>query len=746
MGATELKLEVNPCDFTNPLLKSSIKCSCTANLCNIIELNLKSYSLPGTLPRELVNLTYLQKVSLTANRLSGELPKEWGNFPNLTYFRIIDNHFEGSIPESIGNFTKLKRLEMYASGMTGPVPAAIFLLENLTKRFLSGNKFNGSVPDTLLRSAENIFGLLPCSINTSYCPRYYQSLQINCGGENVTVSNSHGSLLYQGDIYGDYGSSLNYTGTNWGFSSTGDFMDDDGKNTKSKYLVSKNSYLKAYPVENDISVGITLATFTTVPNLVVKGHLSDGTAIAVKQLSSKLRQGNREFVTEIGMISGLQHPNLVKLYGCCIEGNQLLLVYEYMEHNCLARALFGSENNNLKLDWPTRHKICVGIARGQKMNVYAFLIMLLFLQRRKKLLEIVDPNLGNEFKKEEAEKIIKVALLCTNASPALRPTMSEVVGMLEGLTIVQEVISEAEPYGEELRNDVRFKPLEDHYQQLQKQKNIASDRQGTTLTGSSTTSACDLYPINPESVTVSSQDLYQISPDSSSYTEISSLVSHPSYVKALKEIAAEMGNIRDWSFNVNPCNKWLTINCSCSIGVCHVVNMEIGVDLPWGLRCRNLACCGRGWGILLDSTIIAVKQLSSKSRQGNREFVTEIGMISGLEHPNLVRLYGCCIEGNQLLLVYEYMENNSLARALFGREDGSLNLDWPTRQKICIGNAKGLTFLHEESILRVVHRDIKATNILLDGDLNPKISDFGLAKLDEEEKTNIISTRIAGTA
>ena len=72
-------------------------------------------------------------------------------------------------------------------------------------------------------------------------------------------------------------------------------------------------------------------------------------------------------------------------------------------------------------------------------------------------------------------------------------------------------------------------------------------------------------------------------------------------------------------------------------------------------------------GILLDGSIIAVKQLSSKSRQGYREFVNEIGMISGLHHPNLVRLYGCCIEGNQLLLVYEYMENNNLARALFGK-------------------------------------------------------------------------------
>lgn len=72
-------------------------------------------------------------------------------------------------------------------------------------------------------------------------------------------------------------------------------------------------------------------------------------------------------------------------------------------------------------------------------------------------------------------------------------------------------------------------------------------------------------------------------------------------------------------------------------------------------------------GVLSDGTLVAVKQLSSKSRQGNREFLNEIGMISCLQHPNLVKLHGCCIEGDQLLLVYEYMENNSLARMLFGR-------------------------------------------------------------------------------
>ncbi|XP_059663974.1 probable leucine-rich repeat receptor-like serine/threonine-protein kinase At3g14840 [Cornus florida] len=147
-------------------------------------------------------------------------------------------------------------------------------------------------------------------------------------------------------------------------------------------------------------------------------------------------------------------------------------------------------------------------------------------------------------------------------------------------------------------------------------------------------------------------------------------------------------------------------------------------------------------GLFSDGTLIAVKQLSSKSKQGNREFVNEIGMISALQHPHLVKLFGCCIEGNQLLLVYEYMENNSFARALFGLKECQLKLDWLSRQKICISIARGLAYLHEESRLKIVHRDIKATNVLLDKD--PKISDFGLAKLDKEDNT-YISIRIAGT-
>ncbi|KAK4846480.1 hypothetical protein QYF36_017859 [Acer negundo] len=201
---------------------------------------------------------------------------------------------------------------------------------------------------------------------------------------------------------------------------------------------------------------------------VYKGILSDGNVIAVKQLSSKSRQGNR---------------------------NQLLLIYEYMENNCVSRALFGKDAaSRLKLDWPARRNICIGIARDDtshistrvagtigymapeyamrgyltnKADVYSFGVVALeivsgksntkfrpnedfvylldwayVLQERGSMLDLVDPNLGAEYSSEEAMVMLNVALLCTNASPTLRPTMSQVVSMLEGRTVVQDLLSD----------------------------------------------------------------------------------------------------------------------------------------------------------------------------------------------------------------------------------------------------------------------------------------------------------------
>nr|CAB3480304.1 unnamed protein product [Digitaria exilis] len=149
-------------------------------------------------------------------------------------------------------------------------------------------------------------------------------------------------------------------------------------------------------------------------------------------------------------------------------------------------------------------------------------------------------------------------------------------------------------------------------------------------------------------------------------------------------------------------------------------------------------------GRLKDGTIVAVKVLSVNSRQGIREFVTELTAISNIVHENLVTLVGCCAEGSHRILVYNYLQNNSLAYTLLGSGRSNIRFNWRARVKIAVGVAHGLAYLHEEIRPPIIHRDIKASNILLDKDLTPKISDFGLARLLPPNATHV-STRVAGT-
>ncbi|KAH6791927.1 hypothetical protein C2S52_002404 [Perilla frutescens var. hirtella] len=530
--------------------------------------------------------------------------------------------------------------------------------------------------------------------------------------------------------------------------------------------------------------------------------------VAVKRLKSNSKQGRHEFLTEIETLSELQHINLVSLIGYCSDHGEMILVYEYMPNGTLADHLYklsGAPNNSSPLTWTQRLNICIGAGRGldylhtgrgvmhrdvkpsnilldenfiakvsdfglakheegsklqshvstkvkgtigyidpcyfstskltRKSDTYAFGVVLLEVLCGR---QAIDPRLGedecfltrwarNRINEGEVGRIVALSLIgnilpeslkvfvevaerCLHDEPKKRPTMSQVVVQLELALEQQE--------GRKLS--------------VPSQTVRASNDVGPSNGGIMSTYL----------QTVTSPPIIQTSLNNS---------------PAAAEDERKTRTCRPLRFSAwDALWNWLKPNKKKELRLILEITSE-GIKLPKFELTRIAAATKQfsssrkigegGFGsvykaVLPTGDTMAVKRFPL-SREALDEFKSEILLVSSLHHQNIIKLLGYCIHERGAMLLYEFMENRSFDALIFD-EVRRGELQWSQRFQIIIGVAKGVLYLHKESGMKIIHRDLKLSNILLDTEMNPKISGFVIARRFEDDRAEL-DTRVVGT-
>ncbi|KAL3733933.1 hypothetical protein ACJRO7_023309 [Eucalyptus globulus] len=793
LGKRNWDFETDPCNKTSTWsdkklpddTTNDVNCSCTSiggadntTVCHVTSINTTKRALNGTLPTRLYRLPFLENFDVTRNFLSGTIPKEWGS-TKLRNISIRGNRLTGPIPKELGNISTLESLIVEINQLSGPLPPELGNLHRLYRLWLRSNNFSGELPQRFieltalqdLRLGDNQF--------TGKIPDFIQNLTnlsrlvIQGSGlrgpipsgislleklSDLRISDLNGPesrvpqlssidieilILRSCNLAGELpGYLTNLTKLNTldlSFNKLSGIIPDNFSSLEDvEYIyLTGNQLTGAVPgwiLDKADNVDLSYNKFPT-------GSLECQVRSAVNLFASSAVDNAMSYPATSGLVSCLKSQHCpekrYKLFINCGGSTVKMGENTYNQDTASATAassFFQSENY-----WgyiSTGHFLDNGVQKdpyiADNVSVLSTDDAWLYVKARRSAISLTYYGfcLGNgtyNVSLHFAEIMFTSNKSYTSLGRRAFNIYMQGILVWEDFNIEIEAGGVGKPVIRNFTANVTNGTLEIRLYWAGKGTNAIPKRgiYGPLI------SAISVYPdfeIPQKSAIISAGTVVGIVAAIVLVVFLILVIlwwrgclgREDEMAQDLKVLALQIGSftlrqIKAATNNFDAANK---------IG-------EGGFGSVYK-------------GLLLDGTAIAVKQLSSKSKQGNREFVTELGMISALQHPHLVKLYGCCIEGNQLLLVYEYMENNSLARALFGPEEFQLKLDWWTRHKICVGIAKGLAYLHEESRLKIVHRDIKATNVLLDKDLNSKISDFGLAKLDEEDNTHI-STKIAGT-
>ncbi|KAL0550948.1 hypothetical protein IC582_010016 [Cucumis melo] len=794
LGKKDWNFNIDPCSGEGKWLvvngrkgfESSVTCDCSFNrnsTCHIVAIALKSQNLSGIVPPEFSKLRFLKQLDLSRNCLTGSVPSQWaimrlvelsfmgnklsGPFPkvltNITTLRnlsIEGNQFSGRIPPEIGKLVNLEKLVLSSNGLTGELPKGLAKLSNLTDMRISDNNFSGKIPEFISNWAQieklhiqgcSLEGPIPLSISTMTSLTDLRISDLKGGRSPFPPLSNIKSMKtlilrkcfifgeipkYIGDMKKLKNLDLSYNDL------TGEVPASFERLDKIDYILltgnKLNGIIPGWILGSNKNVDLSNNNFTWENSS--PAECPRGSVNLVETYSP-----SAEKLTRI-------HPCLKRNFPCSASREQ----HHYSLHiNCGGKETF-IRGERYEADREGASMFYTG-------QNWAFSSTGSFMDNDVDADNYIVTNTSalSNVSASDSE-------LYTKARNSPQSLTYYGLCLINGNYTVKLHFAEIVFINDSSFNSLGRRVFDVYIQEklVLKDFDIEHEAGGTgkpiiktfTVAVTSHTLKIHFYWAGRGTTGI---------PLRGNYGPLISAISVDPNFTPPKNHGKKHYTIIIIGTTAAAFVLLLLVLCIMRrigwLGGKASVYKELrGIDLQTGLfTIRQIKAATKNFdaankvgeggfgavykGLLSDGTIIAVKQLSSKSKQGNREFVNEIGMISALQHPNLVKLYGCCVDGNQLMLIYEYMENNCLSRALFRNDPGfKLKLDWPTRQKICLGIARGLAYLHEESRLKIVHRDIKTSNVLLDKDFNAKISDFGLAKLHEDDNTHI-STRVAGT-
>ncbi|XP_075646096.1 putative LRR receptor-like serine/threonine-protein kinase At1g56140 [Castanea sativa] len=770
-----------------------IKCECSSNsTCHITQLKVYALDVVGVIPDELWTLTFLfnlnlgqnyltgnlsssignlshmQYLSFGINALSGTLPKELGNLTDLISLSFSTNNFTGSLPSELGNLVKLEQIYFDSSGVSGEIPSTFAKLQNLKVMWASDTELTGRIPNfirnwsklTTLRLEGNSFkGPIPSTFSNLTSLTDLRISDLTNGSPSLEFIKDMTSLSIlvlrnssiSDSIPSNIGEYLKLSQLDLSFNNiTGQVPDSLFNLSSLSYLFLGNNKLNgALPTQKstsllniDLSYNNLEGSFPSwVSQQNLHGNLVANNFTIETSNSSVLPSGlnclQRGFPCNQG--NGRYSDFAIKCGGPQITSSNEI-VYEW-DNETLGPATYYVIDTDR---WAVSNVGYFGSspdAQYTRLSLSQFTNTLdseLFQTARLSASSLRYYGLGLENGNYTVSlQFAETAFDNSNTWKSLGRRVFDIY--IQGNLVLKDF---------DIRKDAggaSFVAVQKEYNAVQVSENYLE---------------IHLYWAGKGTCCVPTQGTYGPS--------ISAISATPEFTPTVSN--------RPPSSNKN--RTGLIVGLVVGVGVLsflavfvvfYIVRRRkpptnddeelLGIDaktFTFGYAELKTATedfspdnkLGEGGfgpvykGTLNDGRVIAVKQLSVTSHQGKNQFITEIATISAVQHRNLVKLHGCCIEGDNRLLVYEFLENKSLDQALFGNR--TLNLNWSTRFDICLGVARGLAYLHEESRLRIVHRDVKASNILLDSYLIPKISDFGLAKLYDDKMTHI-STRVAGT-